>query len=127
MTVLSSQENQTLTRRRGVVDISIREAPLHSDVSMERHMLEIIIVYMLAKNIGNKVAAKGHKRFGYQLMLVALWIGGEIAGVMRSRSSSSSWRAESRPRRDGLPLDALSLRLAGPPSALLSPSPSPTV
>ncbi len=45
-------------------------------------MLEIVIVYMLAKNIGNKVAAKGHKRFSYQLMLVALWIGGEIAGAV---------------------------------------------
>jgi hypothetical protein len=45
-------------------------------------MLEIAIVYILAKNIGNKVAAKGHKRFGYQLMLVALWIGGEIAGAI---------------------------------------------
>jgi hypothetical protein len=45
-------------------------------------MLEVIIVYFLAKNIGNKVAAKGHKRFGYQLMLVALWIGGEIAGAV---------------------------------------------
>ena len=45
-------------------------------------MLEIIIVYVLAKNIGNKVAAKGHRRFGYQLMLVALWIGGEITGAI---------------------------------------------
>jgi hypothetical protein len=45
-------------------------------------MLEIAIVYILAKNLGNKVAAKGHKRFGYQLMLVALWIGGEIAGAV---------------------------------------------
>jgi hypothetical protein len=43
-------------------------------------MLEIVIVYMLAKNIGNKVEAKGRKRFSYQLLLVALWIGGEIAG-----------------------------------------------
>jgi membrane protein DedA with SNARE-associated domain len=45
-------------------------------------MLEIFIVYRLAKSIGDKVAAKGHKRFGYQLMLVALWIGGEIAGMV---------------------------------------------
>ena len=45
-------------------------------------MLEIFIVYRLAKRIGDKVAAKGHKRFGYQLMLVALWIGGEIAGAV---------------------------------------------
>ena len=43
-------------------------------------MLEVIIVYMLAKNIGNKVEAKGRKRFSYQLLLVALWIGGEITG-----------------------------------------------
>jgi hypothetical protein len=45
-------------------------------------MLEIVIVYVLAKNIGNKVAAKGHRRFSYQLMLVALWIGGEITGAI---------------------------------------------
>jgi hypothetical protein len=43
-------------------------------------MLQIIIVYVLARNIGNKVAAKGHRRFGYQLMLVALWVAGELVG-----------------------------------------------
>ncbi len=45
-------------------------------------MLEIIIGYVLAKNIGNIVAAKGHRRFGYQLMLVTLWIGGWITGAV---------------------------------------------
>ena len=43
-------------------------------------MLEILLVWALAKKIGGIVAAKGHSRFGYQLLLVALWIGGELAG-----------------------------------------------
>ena len=43
-------------------------------------MLEIIILIVLAKNIGKKVAEKGHKKFPYQLLVVALWFGGEILG-----------------------------------------------
>lgn len=44
-------------------------------------MLEIIILYMLAKRIGSIVAEKGHPKGRYQVMLVALWFGGEILGV----------------------------------------------
>ena len=43
-------------------------------------MLEVILVWVLAKKIGGVVEAKGHTRIGYQLMLVAFWIGGEVAG-----------------------------------------------
>jgi len=43
-------------------------------------MLEILLVWTLAKKIGNIVQNKGHARWGYQLLLVVLWIGGEVAG-----------------------------------------------
>lgn len=44
-------------------------------------MLEIIILYKLAKRIGVIVAEKGHRKGGFQLMLVAMWFGGEIFGA----------------------------------------------
>lgn len=44
-------------------------------------MLEIIILYNLAKRIGAIVADKGHPKGRYQVMLVALWFGGEIFGA----------------------------------------------
>ncbi len=43
-------------------------------------MLEIFLVWALAKKIGNIVQNKGHTRWGYQLLLVVLWIGGEVMG-----------------------------------------------
>jgi hypothetical protein len=43
-------------------------------------MLEILLIIMLAKKIGAIVADKGYSRFPFQLMLVALWVGGEIVG-----------------------------------------------
>jgi hypothetical protein len=45
-------------------------------------MLEIILVFMCARSIGKIVADKGRTRIGYQLMLIGLWIGGEIAGLV---------------------------------------------
>ena len=45
-------------------------------------MLEIIILINLTKNIGKIVEAKGRKKGGYQLMVVGLWIGGEIFGAI---------------------------------------------
>lgn len=43
-------------------------------------MLEIIILFRLAKRIGAIVTEKGRKKGGYQLLLVVLWFGGEIFG-----------------------------------------------
>ena len=46
-------------------------------------MLEIFLVWRLAVRIGNQAAQKGFKKFGYQLMLVVLWICGELlSGVL---------------------------------------------
>lgn len=43
-------------------------------------MLEFLILYNLAKKIGGIIAEKGRKKTGYQVLLVALWFGGEIIG-----------------------------------------------
>jgi hypothetical protein len=43
-------------------------------------MLEIIILIILAGKIGKIVESKGRKKIGYQLMLVGMWIGGEVFG-----------------------------------------------
>jgi hypothetical protein len=43
-------------------------------------MIEILILFKMAGNIGRIVAAKGHPKFFYQFLLVALWFGGELAG-----------------------------------------------
>jgi hypothetical protein len=43
-------------------------------------MLEILILIRMAGSIGKIVTAKGHPKFGYQFLLVALWFGGEFAG-----------------------------------------------
>ena len=45
-------------------------------------MLEIIVVFVLARKIGKIVADKGRKRIGYQLMLVGFWLGGEFMGAL---------------------------------------------
>lgn len=42
-------------------------------------MLEIAILYRLCKRLGRRVREGGRKAFPYQLMLIALWFGGEIA------------------------------------------------
>jgi hypothetical protein len=43
-------------------------------------MLEIIILIILARKIGKIVEKKGRQKIGYQVMLVGLWIGGEVLG-----------------------------------------------
>ena len=45
-------------------------------------MLEIVILIILGGKIGKIVADKGRKKIGYQLMLVGLWLGGEIFGAI---------------------------------------------
>jgi hypothetical protein len=45
-------------------------------------VLEILILVVLCRRIGGIVAAKGRKKLGYQLMLVAFWVGGEISGLI---------------------------------------------
>lgn len=45
-------------------------------------MLEIAILIILGGKIGKIVEKKGRKKIGYQLMLVGLWIGGEIFGAI---------------------------------------------
>src|SRR5262245_61407664 len=48
----------------------------------EAPMLEILLLFFLCKKIGAIVAAKGHTKTGYQVMLVAFWIIGEISGAV---------------------------------------------
>ncbi|MFN8413995.1 MAG: hypothetical protein U0Z26_16565 [Anaerolineales bacterium] len=43
-------------------------------------MLEIIIIWKLAENIGNVAEQKGLKKIGYQIMAVLLWLCGEFFG-----------------------------------------------
>jgi hypothetical protein len=43
-------------------------------------MLEVIIVWNLAKRIGESAAKKGHKALTYQIMLVGFWIAAELSG-----------------------------------------------
>jgi hypothetical protein len=45
-------------------------------------MLEIVILIVLAGKIGRIVESKGRKKIGYQLMLVGMWIGGELFGMV---------------------------------------------
>jgi hypothetical protein len=45
-------------------------------------MLEILLLIVFCKKIGSIVAEKGYSKFPFQLMLVALWFGGEIAGLV---------------------------------------------
>ncbi len=44
-------------------------------------MIEIILLSRLVKSIGAIVRGKGRIAFGYQLLTVLLWLGGEIAGL----------------------------------------------
>ncbi len=45
-------------------------------------MLEVLIVYFLAKRIGGIVEAKGHSGTGYKWLTAGLWFGGEILGFL---------------------------------------------
>jgi hypothetical protein len=45
-------------------------------------MLEIFLVIAMAKAIGKNAAAKGHSGIPYQILLVILWIVGEIGGLL---------------------------------------------
>ena len=45
-------------------------------------MVEIVILIVLAGKIGKIVEKKGRKKIGYQLMLVGMWIGGEVFGIV---------------------------------------------
>lgn len=58
-------------------------------------MLEIIIIWRLAVNIGNSAEQKGLKKIGYQIMAVLLWLCGEFLGGILGYafwgSESSFW------------------------------------
>jgi hypothetical protein len=45
-------------------------------------MLEILIIWQLAKSIGKTAAAKGRSSGAYKALLVLCWIGGEIVGAI---------------------------------------------
>lgn len=43
-------------------------------------MLEIVLLVVLTRRVGEIVKAKGRRPGRYKLMTVLLWIGGEVAG-----------------------------------------------
>jgi hypothetical protein len=43
-------------------------------------VLELIVLIMLCRSIGKKVRAKGRAPLGYQMLLLAMWFGGEVGG-----------------------------------------------
>ena len=43
-------------------------------------MLEIVILFFLARKVGEIVRSKGRKAGWYQALVVVLWIGGELTG-----------------------------------------------
>ncbi len=45
-------------------------------------MLEIILLVVLARKIGDICESKGRKATGYKILLVVLWIGGEFFGAL---------------------------------------------
>jgi hypothetical protein len=45
-------------------------------------MLEVILVWIMGKNIAAKAKAKGHAPAGYVVLLVVLWLIGEIGGAI---------------------------------------------
>jgi len=58
-------------------------------------MLEIFLLVCLARKLGNNAEAKGHGRFGYQLMLWLFWFFGEVGGaVVGAMVSASGVRGE---------------------------------
>jgi len=52
-------------------------------------MLEIFIIWKLAGTIGTLAAQKGLKKIWYQIMLVVLWLTGEISGAFIGGAFSS--------------------------------------
>lgn len=52
-------------------------------------MLEIFIIWKLASTIGTLAAQKGVKKIWYQIMLVVLWLTGEISGAFIGSAFSS--------------------------------------
>ena len=85
-------------------------------------MLEILLVWTLAKKIGNIVQNKGHARWGYQLLLVVLWIGGEVAGgIVGAIAQEGGDQGEK-----GFPCMVYVCAWSAPRSGPASPSPSPT-
>mgnify|MGYP001613526669 CR=1 FL=1 len=45
-------------------------------------MLEIVMLIFMAKSIGRIAEKKGRRGGGYKALLVLLWFGGEIAGIV---------------------------------------------
>jgi hypothetical protein len=45
-------------------------------------MVDIIILFFVARNLGTKVRVKCHDAFLYQVMLVVLWFSGEGVGAI---------------------------------------------
>jgi uncharacterized membrane protein YeaQ/YmgE (transglycosylase-associated protein family) len=45
-------------------------------------VIEILVLFRLCKNIGLILAAKGRAKLPFQLLLVFLWFGAELAGVI---------------------------------------------
>ena len=45
-------------------------------------MLEIIVVIFMVRSIGKIVHEKGGKAWGYQLLLIVLWLLGELIGAI---------------------------------------------
>jgi hypothetical protein len=43
-------------------------------------VLELIFLYYLCKNLGRNLRQKGRKPLLFQIMLVLMWFGGEVAG-----------------------------------------------
>jgi hypothetical protein len=43
-------------------------------------MLEIIILFVMCKNMGQLVRRNGRRPFGFQLLLIGMWFGGELVG-----------------------------------------------
>lgn len=43
-------------------------------------MLELLILFVLGRNLGVNARAKGRTAIGYQFLLVFLWFAGEVAG-----------------------------------------------
>ncbi len=43
-------------------------------------MLEIVILFFLARSVGEIVRSKGRQAGWYQVLAVVLWIGGELTG-----------------------------------------------
>jgi hypothetical protein len=50
--------------------------------NQEETMLEILALLVLTKRIGKIVEEKGRKSGGYKILMVGLWFGGEIVGLI---------------------------------------------